>query len=696
MIAAVFNLPGFTVAFFAAILLSSQAYASGLLKPQGSQYQDLEIREHHVDVVIEDGYATTTIDQVFFNPNSDELEALYSFPVPKHAVVGEFIYWINDQPVIAEAVEKTKAKQIYNDQKAQGNATALTEKDSYKTFEMQVFPIQPNQTVKVRLVYMQDALLDHGIGRYVYPMEEGGVDELKAAFWQRNDAVEDRFTFTMTLRSSYPIDGVRLPKHPQAQVQQSGNGVWVSSFSNSAQKAAADEEGATEGSYQTPTQQIAFRLDQDIVIYWRHTEGLPGRVDLVSYRDPKQSNKGTFKLTLTPGDDLPAIRQERNWVFVLDKSGSMSGKYNTLVEGVRQGLSQLPASDMFRVVTFNNHAEDITHGYQPVADENIQRILAKIEQDGVKGGTNLYRGLEEAVSELDADRPTGIVLITDGVANVGVTEKESFLKLLSKYDVRLFTFIMGNSANEPLLEQMTKVSNGFAQNISNSDDIIGHLLNATSKINHQALRDIELKINGVKVKDVTPDSINSLYRGEQLNVFGHYFKAGESQISLTARIGSETKTYQTRVIFPETATSNPELERMWAFSAIRDLEQQMIYLGEKDADVEQAMQDIAIEYGLLTDHTSLLVVEEELFKQLGIDRNNKQRVEREQHARQLRKQSQPAERTTTEASTRADEAQPMFTSPAPTHNNNSGGGSIGFGGLLLLMAMMGLRWRSQS
>ncbi|MDN3686040.1 hypothetical protein QW180_30720 [Vibrio sinaloensis] len=31
----------------------------------------------------------------------------------------------------------------------------------------------------MRLVYMQDALLDHGIGRYVYPLEEGGVDEAK-------------------------------------------------------------------------------------------------------------------------------------------------------------------------------------------------------------------------------------------------------------------------------------------------------------------------------------------------------------------------------------------------------------------------------------------------------------------------------------------------------------------------------------
>ena len=181
---------------------SSKVLAAGLLKPVNSQYQDLQIQSHHVDVAIQDGYATTSIEQTFYNPNNVELEALYSFPVPQKAVVGEFIYWINGSPVIAEAVSKEKARKIYDDQKAQGNATALTEKDEYRTFDMRVYPVQPQQSVKVKLVYMQDALLDHGIGRYVYPLEEGGVDEAKSSFWTRNDKVEQDFSFNVTLRSS--------------------------------------------------------------------------------------------------------------------------------------------------------------------------------------------------------------------------------------------------------------------------------------------------------------------------------------------------------------------------------------------------------------------------------------------------------------------------------------------------------------
>ena len=91
------------------------------------------------------------------------------------------------------------------------------------------------------------------------------------------------------------------------------------------------------------------------------------------------------------------------------------------------------------------------------------------------------------------------MLVTDGVANVGVKEKKRFLTLLDKHDVRLFSFVMGNSANRPLLEGMTARSHGFYASISNSDDIMGQIQLATDKLGYQSLRDIDIDISGVKV-----------------------------------------------------------------------------------------------------------------------------------------------------------------------------------------------------
>ncbi|VAW88678.1 hypothetical protein MNBD_GAMMA17-271, partial [hydrothermal vent metagenome] len=37
--------------------------------------------------------------------------------------------------------------------------------------------------------------------------------------------------------------------------------------------------------------------------------------------------------------------------------------------------------------------------------------------------------------------------MTDGVANVGETAQKKFIEMIQQKDVRLFTFMMGNSAN---------------------------------------------------------------------------------------------------------------------------------------------------------------------------------------------------------------------------------------------------------
>ena len=203
----------------AALLLGQGANAAGLMTPASGQLAELEIRQHDVNVVIEDGYAITHVDQVFYNPHNSELEAIYSFPVPDKASVGEFTYWIDGKPITGEVVEKNRAREIYEQEKSQGRETALTEKDEYKTFDSSVYPVRPQQEVKIRLVYIQPVHVDSGIGRYVYPLEEGGVDEEKLAFWTYNKAVTQSFSFNLSLRSSYPVDDLRLPQHPQALAQ---------------------------------------------------------------------------------------------------------------------------------------------------------------------------------------------------------------------------------------------------------------------------------------------------------------------------------------------------------------------------------------------------------------------------------------------------------------------------------------------
>ena len=667
--------------------------AAGLLTPKG-QSGSLDIRDHNVKVVVEDGYVITEIDQIFVNGAANDIEAIYSFPVPSHAAVAEFTYWIDGNPVTGEVLKKQEARDLYEQEKAAGRETALAEKDEYRTFDISVYPLRANSDVRVRLVYVQSASTDTGIGRYVYPLEEGGVDEERNAFWDVRDTVTGSFSFDLELKSSYPVDAVRLPEQPNAALTQIDSGHWtvgLHSLGTSpveeefAEQVAAMEAGevpavATSGSG-------VANLDKDIVVYWRHAPDLPGTVDLVTHK-PDASGRGTFMLTFTPGDDLPIIENGRDWVFVLDTSGSMQGKFATLANGVQQALGKLNPNDRFRIFTFSNSPSELTTSFVSASPENVQHYTELVGRLSANGGTNLYAGLRAGLDSLDSDRTSGIALVTDGVANVGVTEKKEFLKMMGKYDVRLFTFIMGNSANRPLLEAMTDVSNGFALETSNSDDIAGQLIQATAKIRHAALHDVNLSIDGLKVADLTPEKIGSLYHGEQLQILGHYWGDREAKVRLTGKVAGQEIEYKTAFAMPIQSDLNPELERIWAYATIENLQSKMDYFGA-DKDTEDAITDLATEYGLVTDYTSMIVVRDEVFAAQGIKRSNRDRVATERAAQQSRAQQAPQNH-------RVDQNKPMYSNKRPsTGGGGSGGGAAGLPMILALSGLLVLRRRKQ-
>ncbi len=422
-----------------------------------------------------------------------------------------------------------------------------------------------------------------------------------------------------------------------------------------------------------------------MLVYWRQPEALPARVDLVPHK-AEAEGRGTFMLTLTPGMDLQPITEGRDWVFVLDRSGSMEGKMATLGEGVGQALSKLRSEDRFRIVTFSNNSDELTSGFVAVTPEAVARWTEAVRNVRPNGGTNLYAGLDKGLKTLDADRTGAVVLVTDGEANVGVTETRRFLDLVKRQDTRLFTAIMGNSANTPLLEPLTRVSGGTAARVSNSDDVAGVLVAATGKVAYEALTDLSVSVEGeggeggtVRIADLEGDDLRSLYRGEQLVLTGHYWGEGPARVVLEGRIGGEPKRYETVVAMPATATRNPEIERLWAFQAIEKRMEDMALLGV-DADAEAAVVDLSVENGLLTPLTAMIVVREERFEELGIARNNRDRLAIETEARDARAQA-PVQ------TTRVDTSTPMFTTNRPSHSGG-GSGNSGLIGLVFAFAAM--------
>lgn len=612
------------------LVFSGVSNGAGLLKPTNGNASDVFIKSHHVSVVINNGFAKTEVDQIFGNNSDIDLEAVYTFPIPKQASLSEVSLWIDGQEVIGEVLEKKKARQVYEDQVSKGNDTAIAEKNDYMTFDVAVYPVRAGDETRIRLVYYQPLEIDSNVGRYLYPLAEGGVDDERISFWSVDDVVHEAFSFDLTLKSAFPVQDVRMPGYmDKALIEQIGQ--------------AAEEQTGQSDEYRVRLESSeGDALTRDIVVYYRLADDIPARVEVVPYRAGKNAD-GTFMVVVTPAADLQRITEGVDWVFVLDKSGSMSGgKIATLADGVSRVIGKMGPEDRFRVITFNNGAQDFSGGYKNATPANVQSILDKLSTLQANGGTNLFAGVSMAYKKLDDDRTTNILLVTDGVANVGPTQHSDFLSLLGQYDIRLFTFVIGNSANQPLMERLAKDSNGFAMNISDSDDIVGRIMQIKNKVLYEGLHDVELIFHGEKVKDLTPSNPGSLYQGQQLVMFGHYNGSGSVRVELKAKISGQQRSWDCEADFLEIDTDNPEIERLWALSTIDETMQQIREKGEKDS-LKKAIRGLGTEYSLVTDYTSMVVLSEEQMEEAGIQRRNADRVNRERTAQQQR-QNQPAKK----------------------------------------------------
>lgn len=636
--------------------------AAGTLKALDDPNLAMRIDEHHVNVVINNGFSRTEVTQTFFNPNATELECVYTFPLPISASLSEFSILLAEGEIHGEVMEREQAQSLYESEKKSGNDAGLAEKDSFLRYRFHVYPVRPQAPTTIRFVYYQPADVDTGIGRYLYPLEEGGTDEAASQFWTREERVNHAFSFQVHLKSAWPVNSVRIPGFE--------NEILIDKVS----------DGEVTARLDLPS----YQLSRDLVFYYRLADDLPGRVELLAHRSDVD-RAGTFMMVITPGLDLKPLDQGADYVFVLDVSGSMAGKLSTLADGVTRAMGVLRPGDRFRIVSFaddvdafNPHWLDVTPGAVDDATQWVQRLRTR-------GGTNLHLGISRALESLDDERATTMILVTDAVANQGKVSSKSFKKLMERYDIRVFGFLLGNSGNWPLMDVICDTSGGQWRQLSNNDDVLGALMLAKEKMTFESLHHAELEISGIKTSNLTQDFNQKIYRGQQLVIFGRYSKPGLAKVALRANMTGKDKRYTSQFEFPEIENSHPELERLWAMSFIESLQQQAD-LGLMDPDeVKGAVIDLGVNFQLVTDHTSMVVLTDEAFERLGIERRNLDRVTRETVAREAFKNEAPISR-------RVDEAKPMFDGSAPSLG---GGGAINPMAALSALMLLTCLWMTR-
>ncbi len=170
-------------------------------------------------------------------------------------------------------------------------------------------------------------------------------------------------------------------------------------------------------------------------------------------------------------------RPDAALTFVIDTSGSMGreSRLELVKDSLRRLVLSLGQGDSIAIVTFGQDARIVL---DPTRATDEDHILEAIDRLQPGGSTNLEAGLrlgyELARESLDEGEINRIILASDGVANVGLTDADGILRRISEdaaagIDLVAIGVGMGNY-NDALLEQLADRGDGFYAYVNSLDE----------------------------------------------------------------------------------------------------------------------------------------------------------------------------------------------------------------------------------
>ena len=171
-----------------------------------------------------------------------------------------------------------------------------------------------------------------------------------------------------------------------------------------------------------------------------------------------------------------------NLAFVIDRSGSMAnGRLTLALKAVEEGIGRLKPRDRFSVVVYDDRIDSLVTGTQATAEARRDAI-GRLRGVEARGMTDLsggwLRGCEHVASELQELGVNRCLLLTDGLANHGITaleELEHHAAELRKRGVSTSTFGVGDDFNEVLLAAMAQAGGGHFYDIATPAQIRDHI-----------------------------------------------------------------------------------------------------------------------------------------------------------------------------------------------------------------------------
>ena len=576
---------------------------------------DLPTMKTDYDVDIRGDLAGVTLRQTFENPTDSPMHATYQFPLNRRAAVHEMVMQVGDERVRAQIKKKEEAKKTYEEAKEEGKAAALLSQKRPNLFTQQVANLMPGESVDITLRYVHPLPREEGSYRLILPMVVG--PRYDAGGGQANQLVDGEGQ-DQELPAHPPVAELSAPEtvdpeRVSVEVRIDG-GMPVRDIESSSHAVEAVEY--TEEDWRVELAEGRTLDNQHFRLRFR-LAGEHAEAGVNAYWEEAEQT-GYFSMLVEPPVEPPAEEVvSREMVFVLDCSGSMNGvPMDTNKAFMREALRNLRPTDHFRIVRFSSGASEYSSEPLKATDANIDRALEHIDQLRGTGGTEMTRGVEQALSVPVPDDTIRLVtFLTDGY----IGNENEVLGLVGREigDARLFAVGIGNGVNRYLLEEMGRMGRGFARFVDpqKTDEAVDELVD---RLQTPVMTDLTVEWGDAGVQKVTPKPIPDLFAGESIRLHGQYTRPGERRVTLHGKLYGEPVAMPLEVELPAEGGDGESVKLTWARRTIADRMHQLQTPDrlrqprKNDRALKDEITDLGLDYGLATQWTSFVAVSEKV------------------------------------------------------------------------------------
>ena len=260
-----------------------------------------------------------------------------------------------------------------------------------------------------------------------------------------------------------------------------------------------------------------------------------------------------------------AGRRPLTVAFVLDRSGSMTGEKIALVRNaVKTAIGMLRPEDMFSVVVYDDRVDVLvsaTHATLESRRLAVDRMAAIDARGSTDLCTGWLRGCEQVAESVSPDRIARCLLLSDGLANVGTTDRDVLADRaaqLRRSYVVTSTFGVGADFDERLMASLARAGGGnyyYIEHARQTEDFLaselGEALEVVARravltldlpagVDAEVMHDFRAEVNGRQMRI----ELNDLVSGQEVSLIVKLcFPHGDSgnRACLRASVSSEDR-----------------------------------------------------------------------------------------------------------------------------------------------------------